>query len=112
MSTHVKRRRAYSGAGQSTPRVLLVSGVFAGVLATGWLIDRILVPPSPAVPAGIYRGVVQLAPDTEGRCEQFEYDNKTEWMGATRSTWCETALPSQLPGSSLGRLHGISDHFK
>ena len=102
---------------QSAFRVLLVSAVFVVLLVTASLIGRDFVKPvapdTPA-PAERYRGVVQLAPNEQGRCEQFEFDNATGSITPKGSMGCDdrtAALPSRSVGS-LGRLNGISEYFK
>jgi len=80
--------------------------MFSGIAATGWLIGGAVLTHS--VPPGIYRGLVQLAPNNNGECERFEYDNRTGWAGAKSSRPCDDPLPYRFGG----RLHGIGDYFK
>jgi hypothetical protein len=84
------------------------------MLSTAWLIGRGFLVRETSDPAERYRGLVWLAPDSEGRCEQFELDNRTGYMlpkGATPCAGVTTALTPRQAGP-LGRLNGIADHFK
>ncbi len=119
MTTSFRERRAQGGTGQSASRVLAISALFVGVLATAWLAGRDYVMPRAPVPAGIYKGRVQLAPDALGRCEQFEYDNKAGWMTPKGSAPCDDITTALLPPRSagpssgpMGRLDGIRGYFK
>ncbi len=116
MSTSLERRPVSTRAGQSTARVVLVSTMFGAVLATAWLFGRDLIGANARVPADIYHGTVQLAPDEQGRCDRFDYDNKTGWMTPKESIACDdmaSILPSRASRSgSLGRLNGMSNFFR
>ena len=102
---------------QSAFRVLFVSAVFVMLLVTASLIGRDFVEPDApdtTAPAERYRGVVQLAPNEQGRCERLEFDNATGSMRPKGSIGCDdmtATLPSRSVGS-LGRLNGISEYFK
>src|SRR5689334_22442511 len=110
---HFQRRRASAKAPHSARRPIIIAGVFFGLLAAGLLIGQAPILRSPHVPPDMYRGVVLLAPDKHGPCEQFEYDNKTGWAAAKTSRPCdEEPLPSRLPGSTAGRLTGMGDQFR
>jgi len=114
MDTGLEKRRARQRAGQSNSRIAIVSAIFIAVLATGLFVGRGLLAPSPSVPADIYRGVVQLPPDEQGRCEKFYWDNSTGYMQPGGSGPCSditAALRSQSP-RMLGPLSGISEHFR
>jgi hypothetical protein len=107
--------KAGQKTGQSTPRIIFLSAVFAAVLSTAWFVGRDLLAPDTGVDR--YRGLVRLAPDRQGQCEQFELDNKTGLMWPKGATPCgydiTTAVPARSEGSgAMGRLNGISDHFK
>ncbi len=114
MTTGPHQRSAHARTGQSASRVVVVSAVFVAVLATAWVIGRDFVVSGTPVSSDMYRGLVQLAPDEQGRCDQFEYNNKTGWIrpkGSMRCNEMTTALPSRS-SDSLRRLYGISDYFK
>jgi hypothetical protein len=107
--------------GQSTPRIVFLSVVFVAVLSTAWWVGHDLLMPDASVDR--YRGMVRLAPDRQGQCEQFELDNRTGLIQPKGATPCgydiTTAVPARSagPGSAsgsgtMGRLNGISDHFK
>lgn len=120
MSLGLQRQGIEAKTGQSTSRIVLLSAIFIAVLSTAWLVGRDLLAPDAAVDH--YRGMVRLAPDRQGQCEQFELDNKTGLMQPKGATPCgydiTTAVPARPAGSSgspsgtVGRLNGISDHFK
>jgi hypothetical protein len=115
MSTSLDERHPRARVGQSAPRVVAVSAMFVAVLVTAWLVGRDFLWPGTRVPADIYRGVVQLPPNEQGRCERFEYDNRTGWMWPKGVAPCDdvtAALPSRSSLGSRGRMIGISDHFK
>jgi hypothetical protein len=94
--------------GQSAPRILVSVSLFIAVLATGWLIGRQFMLPSKPVP----RGLVQI------RCEQFELDNETGVMRPSGiAAQCDDIRTTSPSGSGVGagpvgRLNGISEHFK
>jgi hypothetical protein len=78
------------------------------------LVGRQLVAPKPPDPAEKYRGLVQLAPDHDGRCARFELDNRTGYLWPKGDTPCgdmTTALPTPSNGS-LDRFHSIAEHFR
>jgi hypothetical protein len=100
--------------GQSASHVLVVSAILLAILGTGWLVGRQFLAPGTSDPAERYRGLVQLAPDHEGRCALFELDNRTGFMLPKGDTPCgdiTTAVPSGSSGS-FDRLNGIANHFK
>jgi len=104
--------------GQSAPRIIFLSVIFLAVLSTAWMVGRDLLAPDTA--GDRYRGMVRLAPDRQGQCEQFELDNRTGLIQPKGATPCgydiTTAVPARTGGSapvgSMNRLHGISEHFK
>jgi hypothetical protein len=109
------RRGVEAKTGQSAPRIVFLSAVFIAVLSTAWMVGRDLLAPDGG--ADRYRGMVRLSPDRQGQCEQFELDNRTGLMQPKGATPCDfditTAVPARSAGSgSMGRLNGISDHFK
>jgi hypothetical protein len=111
----VRVRGASRRSGQSTSRIAAISAIFLAIISTTWLIGRQILAPSAPVPADRYKGLVQLAPDNEGRCAQFELDNKTGYLWPKGSTPCgdiTTALPARSPDGTLGRLNGIANHFR
>jgi hypothetical protein len=78
------------------------------------LVGRQLTVSSTPAPAERYRGMVQLAPDHDGKCALFQLDNRTGFMWPKGDTPCgdiTTAVPSGSSGS-LDRLNGIAEHFK
>jgi hypothetical protein len=117
------RRGVGAKTGQSAPRIVFLSAIFIAVLSTAWVVGHDLLAPDTSVDR--YHGMVRLAPDRQGQCEQFELDNKTGLMQPKGATPCgydiTTAVPARStgpgpgPGSGsgpMGRLNGISDHFK
>jgi hypothetical protein len=115
VNTIVEKRGAQERTGQSASRIIVISAIFLATLSTAWLVGRGLFVPSAPVPADRYKGVVQLAPDHEGRCARFELDNRTGYMWPKGDAPCgdiTTALPAQSGDGPLGRLNGIADHFK
>ena len=119
MSLGLQRQGIESKTGQSRSRIALLSAIFIAVLSTAWLVGRDLVAPEATVDR--YRGMVRLAPDRQGQCEQFELDNKTGLMQPKGAIPCgydiTIAVPDRPAGPGptsgpMGRLNGISDHFK
>jgi hypothetical protein len=114
MATIVHNRRERGRTGQSASHVVLISAILLAILSTAFLVGRQLVAPNTPAPAERYRGLVQLAPDHEGRCALFELDNRTGYMWPKGDTPCgdiTTSLPSGS-GGSLDRIQGIAEHFK
>jgi hypothetical protein len=114
MNPIVHKRIARGSTGQSASQVLLISGILLAILSTAWLVGRQLVASGTPAPADRYRGVVQLAPDREGRCAMFELDNRTGYMWPKGDAPCGdiTAAVPFRSGGSLDRLKGIAEHFK
>jgi hypothetical protein len=119
LSLGLQRQGIESKTGQSTSRIALLSAIFIAVLSTAWFVGRDLLAPDATVDR--YLGMVRLAPDRQGQCEQFELDNKTGLMQPKGAVACgydiTTSVPARPagPGSTsgtMGRLNGISDHFK
>jgi hypothetical protein len=111
------RRAIEAKTGQSAPRIILLSVIFTAVLSTALLVGRDLLAPDGGVDR--YRGLVRLAPDREGQCEQFELDNRTGLIQPKAAIPCgydiTTSVPTRSAGSesgTMGRLNGISDHFR
>jgi hypothetical protein len=114
MTTIVHKRGAHGRTGQSASHVVLISAILLAILGTALLVGRQLVVYSTPAPAERYRGLVQLAPDHDGRCALFELDNRTGFMWPKGDTPCgdiTTALPSRS-GGSIQRLNGIAEHFR
>lgn len=111
MPTRIIKRGVRPSSGQSIFRVGLLFTMFVGGIAAASMIGRnfAVVPDAPA-PADRYSGVVQLAPDHHGRCQQFEFDNRIGSMRPKLSTSCND-MATPAPGSR-GRLNSISDYFK
>jgi hypothetical protein len=120
-------RHVLAKAGPDVPQALLVAAGYAAVFAAMWMFGRDVVVPSNPPPAPVatdrYRAMVQLAPDEQGRCARFEFDNRTGLMQPQASIPCEdytAALPSPAPAPSppptpsgtQGRINAISDYFK
>ena len=115
MATIVHKRAAQGRAGQSVSHVLLMSGILLAILSTAFLVGRQLVASSAPAPAERYRGLVQLAPDHEGKCALFELDNRTGFMWPKGDASCgdvTTAPPARGGGGSLDRLNSIAEHFR
>ena len=102
---------------QSRVRVFIVVTTFAIVLVGGVMIgsSRFL-SPNPSVPDDIYTGTVRLGPDEHNQCRQFEFDNRSAALRPLPSGPCvdeRAERPgSERLGGSIGRMQGISDHFK
>jgi hypothetical protein len=112
MKTDSQTRRGNSTRGQSGSRVLLTVALLVVMLSGVWLIGRDYVMRSAPESPDRYLGIVQLAPDRQGRCERLELDNRAGVMRAAGSTRCGDIV-SSIPGTgSVGRLNGISDYFK
>jgi hypothetical protein len=91
-----------------------MSAILLAILSTALLVGRQLIASRTPTAAERYRGLVQLAPDHEGRCALFELDNRTGLMWPKGDTPCgdiTTAIPSRSSGS-LDRINGIAEHFK
>ena len=116
MNKSIHGRGLQAITGQSGLRILVVSAIFAAVLSTAWLVGREYIMPGARDRADRYRGVVRLSPDKQGQCELFELDNNTGFMSPKGTTPCDyditTALPSRSTDGPLGRLNGITGHFK
>lgn len=119
MDIDLYQRHADKKAEQSAPRVLLVVSLLVLVLASGWLAGRhVIAPREPAVPGDRYLGSVQLAPDQQGLCEQFELDNRVGMLrpkGAARCSDVTASTPSSATDAAptgAGRIRSISEYFK
>jgi hypothetical protein len=113
LETSVDKRGDRGRTGQSASRIVLICAIFVALLGSAWLIGREFIMPSTLDSADRYRlGVVQL------NCEEFELDNETGAMRpkgvAAQCDDVRTALPSRSGGGAgpVGRLNGISEHFK
>jgi hypothetical protein len=111
--------------GQSAPRIIFLSAMFVALLSSAWLVGRDLLAPDSGLDR--YRGLVRLAPDREGQCEQFELDNRTGLIQPKAAIPCGYDITTSVPTRSavpaagsaagsesgtMGRLNGISDHFR
>jgi hypothetical protein len=118
-------RHVLAKAGPDAPQALLVAAGYTAVFVAAWMFGRdIVVPATPPPPPAVtdrYRAMVQLAPDEQGRCARFEFDNRTGSMQPQASIPCEdytAALPSPAPSppsppsGTQGRINAISDYFK
>ena len=119
-------RHVIAKAGPETPQALLVAAGYTAVFVAAWMFGRdIAVPANPPAPvvSDRYRAMVQLAPDEQGRCARFEFDNRTGLMQPQAPVPCEdytAALPSPAsapsppptPSGTQGRINAISDYFK
>jgi hypothetical protein len=113
MNAAMQRASARARAGQSASRVVGVSMFFVALLASAFLVGREVVArqtPVP-VPANQYRGVIELAPDEKGRCEQLEFDNKTGAIRPRGASRCSADIYVP-PTESLGPLGGVRDYFR
>ncbi len=110
------RRRGTAKSAQSARRIIFLTSIFVAVLSSAWVVGRDMLMPKAGVDQ--YQGMVRLAPDREGRCEQFELDNRTGLIQPRDAIPCGydiTRTESSRPASgsgSLGRLNGIADHFR
>ncbi len=118
MNASLGQRPSRASLGQSARRGLVVSAIFVTGLATASLVGRDFILSRMRVSADVYRGIVQLAPDELGRCERFDYDNRTGWMWPKGPMPCNDVTAtlrsrsSPLSSGSRGRMFGISEHFK
>ena len=94
MATAVRKLNARARTGQTASRVLFVTAIFAALLGSAALVGYRLITPVKPVPRDQYRGVVQLAPDDQGRCQRFDFDNRTGKLRRQGDTMCEeTSVP-------------------
>ena len=137
MRTSLQNPRTRSRTGQSASRVVFVVACFLVMIATAWFISRRLFQVSApeaavaraSVKADSYLGIIQLAPDQQGRCEQLEFDNQSAVLRSKGSGACLNAAgtavapssslplrppnsPMSAPGGTVGRMKGIGDYFK
>lgn len=135
MKSSLQRHRTQSGTGQSAFRVVVVVSCFVIMIASAWLINRSIfqgiaptrAPANGSTKGDSYLGIIQLAPNYQGRCEQFELDNRSATLTAKGAGACLDATatvpapaadPSTIPPNSrpsvgpAGRMKGIGDYFK
>lgn len=113
MNTAVRKWNARARTGQSASRVLLVATAFAALLVSAAMVGYRFAAPEKPIPPGQYHGVVQLAPDERGRCERFEFDNRTGSMLRQGATWCsENTSTSSATNASAGPFHSVRDYFR
>ena len=107
------------------PRVAATVSLLALTLATAWFArTQFFTPPvAPAIapasspvaaaPREKYLGLVQLAPDDQGRCEQFEIDNRAGVLRSKGAVRCNdiTAATGSAPARG-GALQGVGGYFK
>ncbi|HEY4922761.1 MAG TPA: hypothetical protein VII40_21865 [Xanthobacteraceae bacterium] len=86
---------------------------FVALLASSFLVGReVIARQTPApVPASQYRGVIELAPNEQGRCEQLEFDNKTGAIRPRGASQCSADIYVP-PTEKLGPLGGVRDYFR
>ncbi len=108
-----------ASTGQSASRILVAMSLLIAVFASPWLFTRDLSrPKAPAsrlasAPAERYRGVVQLAPNEQGRCEQFELDNKAGMVRAKGIARCSEITSAKEPlVGTMNRVNSITESFK
>ncbi len=114
MTTSAHQRGDQGKNGQSTSRIIVISALFLAVLGTAWLIGREFVVSDIAALEQQYRGVVQLTPDEQRRCEQFEYDNRTGYLQPKGVAPCKDTINisrSRSP-TTQRQLGGIIEYFK
>ena len=128
MPTRIVKRGGRTSGGQAIFRAVLLSTIFVGGIAAASMIGhKLIVRPNTTSPAPVdaYNGVVQLAPDNQGKCQQFEFDNHDGSMRPKLSASCNdinappTSSVVRMNGisaapltGSIGRINGISDYFK
>ena len=114
MNQHARTSRGHARTGQSIFRILAVLALFIAVFATALVVGReVITHTGPATP-DMHRGVVQLEPNQNGRCDKLELDNQSgtmRWKGAERCSEATTAVSGPASGSGE-RLNGISEHFR
>ena|SRR5690348_7600316 len=114
MNQHARTSRGHARTGQSIFRILFILAVFTAVFATAWIVGTDVVTPNGPPTSDVYRGIVQLAPNQQGRCDKVDLKNETRnmsWQGSGRCGELTTGV-SGSSGSSVGRLNSISDYFR
>ncbi len=112
MNADLHQRHLHGETEQSASRILLVVILLVLVLASGWLAGRNLFFPQDHEPTDRYLGLVQLAPDEQGHCEQFELDNRSGVLRPKGASRCLDITASAPGGGPVGRLHGIREYFR
>jgi hypothetical protein len=113
MATAVRKLNARARTGQTASRVLFVTAIFVALLASAAMVGYRLVTPEKPIPREQYRGVVQLAPDDQGHCERFDFDNRTGKLRRQGDTMCEdTSVPVDTSSGPAGPLRGVHDYFR
>jgi len=119
------RKRNLPGHTNQFVQVMVVTvSLFVLTLATAWFVRAPDVPtavariaaPAATGPAEKYLGTVQLAPDQEGRCEQFEIDNRAGVLKSKGPAKCNdvTAATTTTTGRRVpgGALQGVGGYFR
>ncbi len=112
MNTVVRRGSARTRAGQSVPRVLFVATTFAGLLGSAGIVGYKFATPEKPIPPDQYQGFVQFAPNEKGKCDRFEFDNRTgamRWQGAT---WCSADNGPSPAIGPYGPMGSVRDYFR
>jgi hypothetical protein len=93
---------------------VFVSAIFIALLASGLLTGYGLITRAKPDPAERYRGLVQYAPNEQGQCERFEFDNRTGFIWPQPATQCEpdAYVPPSHSDEALGPLGGVRDYFR
>ena len=120
MGTRQRKRYLPAERGRVGPRVLATVSLLALTLATAWFarsqfatpVAPPAVAPVAAIPAERYLGVVQLAPDAQGRCEQFEIDNRAGVLRSKGQVRCDDITATTRAGASRGPLQNVGGYFK
>ncbi len=110
-----KKHTPFRGC-RHTTHIILLAAYCIALLVGGATIGRFVVQSSfsqtVSEHSDTYRGVIQLAPDRQGRCEQIELDNKSATLMPKGSGQCEYVLPAPATRGTMGRINGIGDYFK
>jgi hypothetical protein len=111
-----KRRARRSQQPQSFYRVAVIVAFFVVLLASEWVLTHdhvfhaVSLPPEPFFEAGL----IQLAPDEQGRCARLRLDNRTGSITPNGIARCDDVITAPPPPATEAhrRLHAIRRHFK
>jgi len=110
MSSTFQGRRARQPR-QSPLRVAVIVVLLVAVFAVEWLATHHHDVAFASAPAD-YSGLVQLAPDEQGRCEQFQLDNMSGLMTPVGVARCDDVMTARPPDTEVyRRLNAIKRHF-
>ncbi len=96
---------------QSVFRISVIVVLFTTLIAVEWLFTHEHEDRTVAVPRD-YSGLIRLAPDQEGRCQQFQMDNMSGLLTPIGTARCDGRPKTPDPVGPRERLNAISDYFK